>query len=68
MLWEHEKGCTSFCLVVGVKESHKREVPFELTLEIKVRTLAGGEGCARVLHQSKQQELKNGQEEVPGEP
>lgn len=36
MPWEQEKGCTSFYLVVGVKESHKREVPFELSLAIKV--------------------------------
>lgn len=55
MLWEHEKGCTSFSPVVGIKESYEREVPFELSLEIQVRRLAGGRG-GPVLQQRKQQE------------
>lgn len=30
--------------VVGVEESYKREVQFELSLEVQVRRLAGGKG------------------------
>ena len=32
--------------VVGLKESYRREVPFELSLEIKVWRWAGGKGWA----------------------
>lgn len=46
MLWEHEKGCTSFSPGVEIKESYKREVPFELSVEIKVWRSAGGKGWA----------------------
>lgn len=39
--------------VVGIKESYKREVPFELSLEIKVWRWAGGKGWASHSAKSK---------------
>lgn len=66
MFWEHGKGCTSFYPAVRVKEIHKREEPFALSLEVKVGRLAGGKEWARVLQQRKQQKQRNRGKKVPG--
>lgn len=49
----------------GVKESHKRETPFELSLEIKAGSLAGGKGWAGSFSRGNSRS-KDQRGEVPG--